>query len=77
MPMTLDQIVQETRQWPEDVVAELIDRILLARHGIDDSAASLAWQGEIRRRVEDIHTGRDPGVSGEEVMSRARKIIGR
>ena len=31
MPMTLDQIVEETRHWPPEVVAELIDRILLAR----------------------------------------------
>jgi len=31
MPMTLDQSVEETRHWPPEVVAELIDRILLAR----------------------------------------------
>jgi hypothetical protein len=33
MPMTLDQIVEETRQLPPDVVAELVDRIMLTRHG--------------------------------------------
>ena len=31
--MTVEQIVQETRDWPVDVVAELLDRITLAKHG--------------------------------------------
>jgi len=33
MPMTLDQIVEETRELPGEVIAELIDRIMVARHG--------------------------------------------
>lgn len=33
MPLTLDQIVEETRQLPADTVAELVDRIMLAKHG--------------------------------------------
>jgi len=31
--MTVDQIVEETRSLPQDVVAELVDRILLTMHG--------------------------------------------
>ena len=76
MAITLERIVEETRQWPADVVAELVDRILLAKHGADD-AASPAWRKEIDRRVADIKSGREPGVDGEEVMARARKIVGR
>jgi putative addiction module component (TIGR02574 family) len=77
MPMTLDQIVEETRQMPEDTVAELVDRIMLAKHGADDAPPSPAWREEIRRRVADIRSGREPGVDGEEVMARARQIVGR
>lgn len=33
MALTLDQIVEEAQQWPDDVVAELVDRLMLARHG--------------------------------------------
>ncbi len=33
MSLTLEEIVEETRQWPDDVVAELIDRIVIAKHG--------------------------------------------
>ena len=77
MPISLDQIVEETRQLPDDTVAELIDRIMLARHGSDDAPLSPVWREEIGRRVADIRSGREPGVDGEEVMARARKIVGR
>lgn len=77
MPMTLDQIVEETRLLPGDTVAELVDRIMLAKHGADDAPLSPAWQETLRRRVEDIRSGRAPGIDGEEVMARARKLIGR
>ena len=34
MPITLDQIVEETCEMPEEeVVADLIERIMIARHG--------------------------------------------
>ena len=77
MSLTVDQIVEEARQWPDDVVAELIDRLMLAKHGVDNPELSPAWREEIRRRLEDIRSGREPGIPGEEVMARARKIVGR
>ena len=77
MPMTIEQIVEETRQLPGDVVTELVDRIMLAKHGVDDAPLSSAWREEIRRRVADIRSGREPGVDGVKVMARARKIVGR
>jgi len=77
MPMTLDQIVEETRRLPPDAVAELVDRILLARHGIDDTGLDPATQAVLRQRVDDIRSGREPGIDGDEVMARARRIVGR
>ena len=77
MSLTLDQIVEETRQLPADTVAELVDRIMLARHGVDDAPLNPAWREALRRRVEDIRSGREPGLDGEEVMARARKLVGR
>jgi putative addiction module component (TIGR02574 family) len=75
--MTLDQIVEETRQLPGDVVAELVDRIMLAKHGGIEPKVDTAWHSEIHRRIDDIRSGREAGLPGEEVMARARKIIGR
>ncbi len=77
MSLTLEQIVEETSQWPEDVVAELVDRIMVARHGGITPAVSTAWQKEIQRRLADIRSGRDKGMPGDEVMAKARKIVGR
>jgi len=77
MSLTLDQIIEEAQHWPDDVVAELVDRLMLAKHGVGDPGLSPAWRAEIRRRVADIQSGRETGIDGEEVMAKARKIVGR
>ncbi len=77
MPMTLDQIVEETRQMPADMVAELVDRIMLARHGLEDSALAPETQATVRRRVQEIRSGREKGIAGDAVSTRVRAIVGR
>lgn len=76
MPMTLNQIVEETRQLPTDVVAELIDRILLARHGGIEPEVQAAWKTEIDRRMAEIQEGKVQGIPVEESLARIRKIVG-
>lgn len=75
--MTIEQIVEETRLWPDDVVAELVDRIMLAKHGVDDSSLSPAWSTTVARRVEEIRSGKVKGIPGDVVSARIRKIVGR
>ena len=69
MPMTLDQIVEETREMPGEVVAELIDRILVARHG--------GMKTETDRRIAEIESGKVKGVTPEENAARIEKILRR
>jgi len=76
MPLTLDQIVEETRQMPDEVVAELVDRILVARHGGVESSVDSAWKAEASRRIAEIESGKVKGVPLEESLARARKIAG-
>ena len=76
VPITLEQIVDETSQLPADVVAELIDRILLARHGGIEPGVDAAWNTEVHRRIEEIETGKVKGIPAEESLARMRKIIG-
>lgn len=76
MPISLDQIVEETREMPAEVVAELIDRIMLARHGGVDPSIEAAWKSEIDRRMAEMESGKVKGVSLEESLARARKIAG-
>ena len=77
MPMTLEQIVEETRQLPPDVVAELVDRILVARHGGIESSVEHSWKQETRRRLAEIESGQVQGIPGEDVSARIRKTLGR
>ena len=74
MPLTLDQIVEETRQLPTDVVAELVDRIWAARHGVD-SEVEKAWSKEIHRRVAEIQSGKVEAVPLDEAMERVRRRL--
>ena len=77
MPMTLEQIVEETRLLPSDVVAQLVDRILVARHGGLDDSEEQSWKRETRRRVAEIESGQVQGIPGEEVSARLGKLVGR
>jgi putative addiction module component (TIGR02574 family) len=76
VPMTLDQIVEETRHWPPEKVGELVERLSEDLH---TSAPEIeaAWQTEIARRVEEIQSGKVQGIPLEESLARVRKIVGR
>jgi hypothetical protein len=50
---------------------------MLAKHGAGDGSLSPAWRETLRRRVEDIRSGREPGFDGKDVADRVRKIVGR
>jgi putative addiction module component (TIGR02574 family) len=77
MPITLDQIVEETRNMPGEVVAELIDRIMEARHGGVEPTVAAAWKAETDRRVAQIESGQVRGVPPEKVSARIKKILQR
>ena len=49
MQLSADQIVEETSDWPEDAVADLVDRILRAKYGDLDPSVDKAWHEEIGR----------------------------
>ena len=75
MPMTLDQIVEETRHWPPEKVGELVGRLTEDLHNSDPEIEA-AWKSEIDRRIAEIESGRVRGVPLEESLARARKIAG-
>ena len=77
MGMTVEQIVQETSQWPADVVAELVDRITLAKHGGLSAEREAAWTEAALRRSAELESGKEASVPGNEVSARIRKIVGR
>ncbi len=76
MPLTLEQIVEETRHWPTEKVGELVSRLTEDLHASDPETEA-AWQTEIGRRLEDIQNGRVQGIPAEEVFARIRRTLGR
>ena len=75
MPMTLDQIIEEARQWPVEQVAELVDRLTQQLQATPEIDA--AWRSETRRRLAEIESAQVQGVPGEVVSDRVRRIVGR
>ena len=77
MPMTIDQIIEETRRLSREQVADLVDRLTLELHQTIDPSVGDAWKQETRRRLTEIESGGVQGVPGDEVSGRIRKIVGR
>jgi putative addiction module component (TIGR02574 family) len=57
-------------------VSELIDRIMVARHGGLQPSVTGAWKTETDRRISEIESGKVEGVPLEESLARARQIAG-
>jgi putative addiction module component (TIGR02574 family) len=76
MPITLDEIVEETKNWPPERVGELVDRLTEDLHASDPEIEA-AWKTEVNRRIEEIENGKVQGVPAEEVSARIQKILQR
>lgn len=76
MPMTLEQLVDESRQLPQDMRAELVERILVAAHGGIAPPIEEAWRRETRRRVGEIQSGQARGIPLDDALADARKRAG-
>lgn len=74
--MTLDEIVEETRNWPPERVGELVGRLTEDLH-TSDPEIEAAWKTEIDRRIEEIQSGKVKGIPVEEVSARIQKMLGR
>jgi putative addiction module component (TIGR02574 family) len=75
--LSLEEIIRQVRHLPRAQAAELFDRLLMETFTAPDAETEAAWKQEIRRRIADIESGREPGVDGDEVMEELRKIVGR
>ncbi|SEB71645.1 putative addiction module component, TIGR02574 family [Paramicrobacterium humi] len=75
--MTLSELIEKARELaPADRVAlayELLDSVEEPEE--PDPIVDAAWQKELRRRIEDIESGRVQLVDGRETMRIARERI--
>lgn len=77
MSMTVDQIVEEIRSLPRDVVADLVDWVLMESHGGQEPAKAQAWSSTVHRRIDEIRSGVVEGIPGDETAAKIRRIVGR
>jgi len=76
MPLTVEQIVEETRNWPEEQLIRLMDRLEERMHSIDPRIET-AWRDEAHRRLAELQSGQVQAMPGDEVSARIRQIVGR
>lgn len=76
MNLTLDQIVDETRQLPPEVRAELVERIILAGHGGIEPEIDAQWKQISRQRIAEIRSGQAKGVRVDGALAEVRKLAG-
>ncbi len=74
MVVTKQLILDETKNWPEEAVSDLIDSILLAKHGGEYLEA---WQATARMRLEEIDSGQAEAIPGEKVRAKIARIVAR
>ena len=77
MNARVDQIVEETKTWPDDQVADLFERFLAANYRLPDPELDEVWATEIQRRVKEVEDGTAQLIPAEEVMERLRRIVDR
>jgi hypothetical protein len=77
MTITLNQIVEEVSLLPNDVSAEVVERILIRRHGGFDQGIEDAWKAESSARVQEILTGQVEGIPLEDSLNRAARHLSR
>ena len=77
MPITPDQIIEETAEWPADAVADLLDRIASAKHGGVEMNRMAAWTEIADRRSRELDAGDAKLIPGDAARERIRQIVGR
>jgi len=76
MPMTLEEIVEETAQWPDETVTLLIERLSHARHPEAPGELSEEWKATLDRRYEEIKSGQVKTLTLNETRAIVRKTVG-
>jgi len=77
MTITLDQIVEEVSLLPDDFSAEVVERILIRRHGGFDQGIEDAWKAEASARVQEILAGQVEGIPLDDSLHRAARHLSR
>jgi putative addiction module component (TIGR02574 family) len=73
--MTLRVLEKEVLELPPRFRVRLAERIIESIDDYGDPRLEAEWDGEIERRVKEIGTGAEKGISAEQVMKEARHAV--
>lgn len=71
--MTTDQLKSELRELDSQDRVELIRYLIDSLHDDGELRVDPAWEAELDRRVEEMRSGRVPGIPADEVIAEIRK----
>ena len=73
--MEFQKIQDEALLLPKEERAQLVQRLVLSLESPSKEELRSDWLLEARRRAEELDSGSVQGVSGEDVMRKARDLI--
>ena len=77
MAVNFETITKEALDLPPRQRLKLAEVLLVSADGAADDDCRTEWDAEIEARVQAIDQGRETGVSFEEVMAEADKVLTR
>lgn len=77
MELSNEQIVDGALSLPPEERAHLIDRLIESLDPSRESEHHDAWVAEIRRRIDDVRSGRVKPIPGDEAFDRVLRAIER
>lgn len=76
MSPTAHKLEREIRKLPAREMIELHEHLITSIHEAEEELGlTPEWQAEIKRRVEDIDTGRVKGIPVEETYRKIKKRL--
>ncbi|MDI6792997.1 MAG: addiction module protein [bacterium] len=77
MPLTVDQIYDEAILLPNEAKALLAEKLVENLETHVDSAIEKSHLVEVKRRRDEIRSGKVQSIPGEEALAQARHLVAR
>ncbi len=77
MSLTFDQITEEAMKLPADSKALLADKLVESLESEELDEIQRLWSAEAIRRRDEVRSGQEQPVPGEEVLEEVRRLVGR
>ncbi|CAN5701878.1 hypothetical protein BH11VER1_BH11VER1_12230 [soil metagenome] len=76
MSLTLEQITSEAMHLSVASRAELAEKLVESLDTSENEDLQVAWASEAIRRRDDVRAGRVTAISGEQVLTDVRRMLG-